>query len=283
MPTPKETNRPQLPPHLRGIVPTSSGLPSHLRGMIPWDVPPATPGPTSAPTPTATHAPEAPTPLKINLLDGRTPKTVAELAQCLRDVDANAKTAGLSGVNDDVLRAAGTAVLRARDEGAFNDARFNRLREKLYFMKEGSSSFWRWLCAWLDGEGRLYPGWVNDANLLVTVAGLLETITAKAKPRRRQKQQRPPTPKQLEALKVVGECNQNFAEAGRRLIKNAKTVRQLYHAGLKNAGKLASKLIGKPKKQTAPMDARHQLDVAGDDDGPASSAYKPKKLHRNGR
>jgi len=98
----------------------------------------------------------------------------------------------------------------------------------------------------------------------------------KPKQRKRQTRQRNVTEKQLEVLKVVGECNQNFSEAARRLKLDRKTVMQHYKAGLRNAGKLAPKLLGKPSLRSAPMDGRDQLTVASIDDGPLASKYKPK-------
>lgn len=109
-----------------------------------------------------------------------------------------------------------------------------------------------------------------------------------AKPERKtmgrggRQRQTPPTVKQLEALKVVGECAQNFAEAGRRLRLDPKTVRQHYNAGLKNAGKLASKLVGRPKVQSAPVDHRGQVNVASGEDGPAVMGPRP-RVHRDTR
>ncbi len=95
---------------------------------------------------------------------------------------------------------------------------------------------------------------------------------------------RTPTNEQLEALMVVGQCGKNFAEAGRQLKKDPKTVRDLYEAGLKNAGKLAPTLIGKPKVKSMPLDSRGQGDVAGDDDGPAPAVDGSKpRVRRNTR
>lgn len=93
---------------------------------------------------------------------------------------------------------------------------------------------------------------------------------------RRRPQRRAPTEKQLEALKVVGECEQNWAEAARRLKKNEKTIRQLYASGLRNAGKLASALVGRPSTRTTITDRRGQSIIAGADDGPASIGPRPK-------
>lgn len=93
---------------------------------------------------------------------------------------------------------------------------------------------------------------------------------------KRQPRRSNPTDKQLEILKVVGECGHNFAEAARRLKLDRKTVKQHFEAGLRNAGKLASKFIGKPEIKSAPVDSRGQLTAASDDEGPAASDFKPK-------
>jgi hypothetical protein len=92
--------------------------------------------------------------------------------------------------------------------------------------------------------------------------------------KRRLARERKPTTKQLEALKVVGECSQNFAEAGRRLKLDPKTVRERYEAGIRNAGKLVSKLIGKPSTQSI-QGKRGETIVAADDDGPAAIGPRP--------
>jgi DNA-binding NarL/FixJ family response regulator len=49
------------------------------------------------------------------------------------------------------------------------------------------------------------------------------------------------TPKQMEAVKEVGECAGNIAKAARRLGKDASTVRQAYNAGLAKLGITAHK------------------------------------------
>jgi hypothetical protein len=102
---------------------------------------------------------------------------------------------------------------------------------------------------------------------------------------RRRVQQRRPTEAQLEALKVVGESGQNFAEAARRLKKDPKTVRQNYNAGLRNAGRLTSKLIGKPQTQSLPTDNRGQVDVQPGTTGhrvaTAEEVSRPAKRRKN--
>lgn len=70
------------------------------------------------------------------------------------------------------------------------------------------------------------------------------------------------TPKQAEAVQIVGECKGNIAEAARRLARDPATVRQHYKAGMKKLGKLA------PKVKTTRMrtDKRGQDDVTNNDD-----------------
>jgi hypothetical protein len=97
-----------------------------------------------------------------------------------------------------------------------------------------------------------------------SVEVVTEPATAKTprKKRSRQKRNRQPTKKQIEAMHIVGECNRNFREAGRRLNLDPKTVKQHYDAGLKNAGRLASKFQGKPKTGPLPSDKRGQSSIA---------------------
>ena len=75
---------------------------------------------------------------------------------------------------------------------------------------------------------------------------------------------------------VVGQCGKNFAEAGRLLKKDPKTVRDLYNAGLKNAGRLAPMLIGKPK-------TRHGIEIASGDVGASPSHAGKTKINREHR
>jgi predicted DNA-binding protein (UPF0251 family) len=90
--------------------------------------------------------------------------------------------------------------------------------------------------------------------------------TTKRKPsrnrQRRKATDRPMTAKEVEAVKTVGECNGNFAEAGRRLGKNRKTVKQLHDSGLKKAG---TKNI-RHKTEQIRHDKRGQANLANDSD-----------------
>lgn len=64
------------------------------------------------------------------------------------------------------------------------------------------------------------------------------------KQKRRRRRDTPPrelTPRQLEAVQVVGECENNFAEAARRIGCNRTTVQQHYQAGMKKLGAKAVK------------------------------------------
>lgn len=106
---------------------------------------------------------------------------------------------------------------------------------------------------------------------------------AKASKQRRRTRKRNPTVKQLEALMVVAESGQNVTEAARRLNKDPKTVRQHYKAGMRNAGKLASKMVGKPSVRSAPMDRRGQSVIATNDDGPAPPIDARAKVVRDRR
>jgi hypothetical protein len=80
-------------------------------------------------------------------------------------------------------------------------------------------------------------------------------------------------------MDVVGACKNNFAEAGRRLGLNPKTVRQHYEAGLRKLGVTAkehARMVAKPQGQPLPTDLRGQASVAGPDDGPAPPAALPR-------
>lgn len=113
------------------------------------------------------------------------------------------------------------------------------------------------------------------ARLVLRLGTAIETHTGEviepidrrkpAKPKKRPRTSpRKTTPKQLEAIQMVGECKGNFAEAARKLSKDPKTIRQLYKAGLRNAGDLAATLKSTPKKQRLPTDRRGQISVARD-------------------
>lgn len=51
-----------------------------------------------------------------------------------------------------------------------------------------------------------------------------------------QTAERPPTPKQTEAVMIVGECGGNISKAARKLGQNRKTTDQNYKAGLRKVG-----------------------------------------------
>jgi predicted DNA-binding protein (UPF0251 family) len=121
------------------------------------------------------------------------------------------------------------------------------------------------------GERRLEPIRQGNNGLPVSKQNTPVKPKIKRRPRRGNV-----TEKQLEALKVVGECNHNFAEAARRLNLDRKTVKQRWDSGLRNAGKLASKFLGKPEIQSAFVDSRGQSTVSSDDLGPAASKLKSK-------
>lgn len=87
------------------------------------------------------------------------------------------------------------------------------------------------------------------------------------RPKRRQRKTdaapRPLTAKQAEAVQIVGECKGNYSEAARRLgVKDPKTVRQHYKAGLRKLGRKAVKYA----TQRLPSDKRGQDNVSSDGD-----------------
>lgn len=129
---------------------------------------PSLPGDTS---------PRQPSQPKIRRYDGKAPETPHELANLLRSLNDEARAAHLEAGHDDVRSAAGVLVRMARDAGAFDAPEYSGLRVKLHTMKSGSGSFWRWLCAWLDGEGRIGPRWDADDNLLVHAADALDQLS----------------------------------------------------------------------------------------------------------
>lgn len=75
--------------------------------------------------------------------------------------------------------------------------------------------------------------------------------------RRRTAPQRGLTDRQVEAMNVVAECMNNFAEAGRRMRLNPKTVRQHYDAGMAKTAAIQSGR-GAPRTQAIPTDHRGQ-------------------------
>jgi hypothetical protein len=107
------------------------------------------------------------------------------------------------------------------------------------------------------------------------------TTVEKEHPPRRQRRRtepRPPTPKQLEVLHVVGEVG--FAEAARRLGIHRKTLKEHYDRAVKKAGPLATTLL-KGHTVQMPKDHREQADIAGDDDGPATIGPRPRVRRAN--
>lgn len=80
--------------------------------------------------------------------------------------------------------------------------------------------------------------------------------------KRRSQKSRPLTPIQLEAIKVVGECEGNFTKAAKQLGKDRKTVQESYNAGLAKLAKVA------PKHSTTaqPTDRRGQANLVEEDD-----------------
>lgn len=105
------------------------------------------------------------------------------------------------------------------------------------------------------------------------------TKTPARKASKRPSQRRDPTGIQVETLRVVGESG-SIAAAAVKLGRNPKTVRQNYQAGLTNAGKLAGKLIGKPKTRAIQTDRRGQATIADTDDGPVEKAIRRESDNR---
>ena len=73
---------------------------------------------------------------------------------------------------------------------------------------------------------------------------------------------KPLTPRQSEAIQIVGECKGNFADAARRMGLDRTTVKQHYDAGMKKLGR-------KPIQhgtQSVPFDRRGQVHLSPDDD-----------------
>ena len=86
---------------------------------------------------------------------------------------------------------------------------------------------------------------------------------AKRGKRRQSSKPRPLTPKQTEALQIVGECGGDIAEAARRLGKDRKTVEQHYQAGLAKLGRAMGR---KPKVEQLRNGLRGQPEVTAEDD-----------------
>jgi predicted DNA-binding protein (UPF0251 family) len=91
-------------------------------------------------------------------------------------------------------------------------------------------------------------------------------LLSKKVPKRRRRpplarKVRPLTPKQTEAVQIVGECKGSFADAARRMGLDRKTVRQHYYAGMKKMGRAIGK---KPKTERLSQDSRGQATVSQD-------------------
>jgi hypothetical protein len=129
-----------------------------------------------------------------------------------------------------------------------------------------------------EGMGRPpVPEWARNAQRvaqsLAAPAALLKWRRAPT-PKRRRRRERKLTARQIEILQSVGEWG-NCAEAARRIGIDPKTVREIYAAGLKNAGKLANKLIGRPATVKLPTDRRGESQMADADEGPAAIRPAP--------
>jgi DNA-binding CsgD family transcriptional regulator len=83
------------------------------------------------------------------------------------------------------------------------------------------------------------------------------------KRRRRVQRARPLTPKQVQAVQVVGECQGNMAEAARRLGVHPATVRQHYLAATKKVPEVVSSVArAKLARRRLPADHRGQPTIA---------------------
>lgn len=100
-----------------------------------------------------------------------------------------------------------------------------------------------------------YGPWPDDAAPAATASN-----PPAKKPRRKRDsgKVRPLTPKQTEAVQIVGECKGNIAEAARRLGVDRKTIGQHYAAGLAKLGRAAP---AKHATRRLPEDRRGQADV----------------------
>ena len=72
------------------------------------------------------------------------------------------------------------------------------------------------------------------------------------------------TPWQIEVIEIVGDCKGNAAAAGRKLNRDASTIREVFKAGMKKLGK--DTLYFKKSGRLITRDQRGQLDVADIDD-----------------
>ena len=90
-------------------------------------------------------------------------------------------------------------------------------------------------------------------------------LIRKPRKRRRSLVGKPLTPKQREAVEVVGRCKGNISEAARVMQRDAKTVRQHYEAGMAKLGEAITKPKA-PKTRRLSHDRRGQADIAEGDD-----------------
>ncbi len=99
-----------------------------------------------------------------------------------------------------------------------------------------------------------------------------------AAPRAAKRRRRPPvektipalTARQTETLQIVGECKGSFAEAGRRMKRDRKTVKQHYDAALAKMKALGLRTPERKLKPAAgylPENRRGQVDAFKDEDG----------------
>jgi predicted DNA-binding protein (UPF0251 family) len=95
------------------------------------------------------------------------------------------------------------------------------------------------------------------------VAGRETRVRGKGRGRRRRMRQepRPLTPKQTEAMQIVGECEGDLAEAARKVGICRKSLAERYSAALKKIGLTAAQYL-KPKTVSLPRDRRGQVAVA---------------------
>lgn len=102
-----------------------------------------------------------------------------------------------------------------------------------------------------------------------------------------EKKTRPLTDRQIETMQILGECRGNYAEAGRRLRLDPKTVRQHDKAAKKKLAEVgvrpapASKL--KPTTKTLPEDHRGQTDVYRDANGEVRRGRDIDRRRRSGK
>ena len=94
------------------------------------------------------------------------------------------------------------------------------------------------------------------------------------------------TSRQVEVVQVVGECKGNFAEAGRRLVLDRKTVKQHYNAALKKmqaAGVRAPDQQLKKAVGPLPTGARGEVDIYSNKDGASRPGHELNRRRRSGK